>query len=808
MINLTLNQLKRPALFNLVPKFGTKVEKNDINKGGLSTEEVDRNVTLPFELMREVEVSSSDTTTKIQYDAKIAIVGSDPVTLTLDKASYKGCVITITNRSTEQATIVLSEGNQKNIESKKSLVLEWDGTAWNDTALVVDSTVSEDSNKPVSSAAVYQKATEITESYTQAIAGETTARSEAITAVEQKVTEETNARTNADTALGTRIDEEVGDLDGLKTTAKSSAVAAINELYDTVQQGGGDSPVPTPTPDNAGLYDLKEYIDDPYIQKDDSWYDLIIDSNEKLAQWRDASSITGRVGPNRVKIKKGTWTCTGIYTPDHSPTSTPVQSSLIFSECVHAEPGAKLVLKGFTYGLFDAKVYLGDNTDTSSITVHNVQARYIRNLMLEIQPLIAYYGSYVYGMHNCSMHILPDYHLSVDNTALPVCQYLLCAPHYHNKYKDNSAAFISMSYLDANVHKLRMHVQDCVILCGVMTDIVSYSSITAEIPAYAFCMSGKEQPTLLSAKIAHDTHIAITITDNYTDILEAIVSGSNNDSSINFLTTYGIVPIVIIGMLTSIATYCTVSIEAKSYTTHNSDASRIFGHNVMPMILAFIPNSRHTYNENTAIFDHCSARIDLGGHGITFTGRQTTSAPTGQFANTLIGFGLLNSISVQNPTVITNCIATIYAANYTVPTFQPEDTPVDKTIGFSGLTNLFDCKAYIYGYNPMGHTDVKDNLHSVFGFVNCDNVTNCAAALRMCAAKPDSIGFTQCTGMFKCTANSKWLVTGEYKDNVHTPVSVLPFNTANCSATIGSYSADAAVASTATGGYNVDIGMI
>ena len=134
MINLTLNQLKRPALSNLVPKFGTKVEKNDINKGGLSTEEVDRNVTLPFELMREVEVSSSDTTTKIQYDAKIAIVGSSPVTLTLDKASYKGCVITITNRSTEQATIVLSEDNQKNMESKKSLVLEWDGTAWNDTA--------------------------------------------------------------------------------------------------------------------------------------------------------------------------------------------------------------------------------------------------------------------------------------------------------------------------------------------------------------------------------------------------------------------------------------------------------------------------------------------------------------------------------------------------------------------------------------------------------------------------------------------------------------------------------------------------
>ena len=233
MINLTLNQLKRPALSNLVPTFGTKVEKNDINKGGLSTEEVDKNITLPFELMREVEVSSSDTTTKIQYDAKIAIVGSSPVTLTLDKASYKGCVITITNRSTEQATIVLSEDNQKNLESKKSLVLEWDGTAWNDTALVVDSTISEESNKPVSSAAVYQKATEITEAYTQAIAGETTARSEAITAVEQKVTEETDARTQADTALGTRIDEEVEARTNADTNF-TQQIEAIERLHATL----------------------------------------------------------------------------------------------------------------------------------------------------------------------------------------------------------------------------------------------------------------------------------------------------------------------------------------------------------------------------------------------------------------------------------------------------------------------------------------------------------------------------------------------------------------------------------------------
>lgn len=50
-----------------------------------------------------------------------------------------------------------------------------------------------------------------------------------------RIDDEVTARTNADTVLGNNI----GSLDNLKTTDKSSAVAAINELYDTVQQGGG-----------------------------------------------------------------------------------------------------------------------------------------------------------------------------------------------------------------------------------------------------------------------------------------------------------------------------------------------------------------------------------------------------------------------------------------------------------------------------------------------------------------------------------------------------------------------------------------
>lgn len=79
-------------------------------------------------------------------------------------------------------------------------------------------------------------------------------------------------RRKNDETLGTRIDNEVTDrakadlilddriglLNSLKTTDKSSTVAAINEIYDTVQQnGGGGSATPTPIPsDNIAIISI------------------------------------------------------------------------------------------------------------------------------------------------------------------------------------------------------------------------------------------------------------------------------------------------------------------------------------------------------------------------------------------------------------------------------------------------------------------------------------------------------------------------------------------------------------------------
>lgn len=105
MIDLTLNSFLHPDLVGLKPQFGTIIERTAENKGGLSTAQTDNNMAMPFALMRPVTVATSDTTSKVEYDAKLLLTGSSKVTITLDRASYDGCRITITNRATEEAII-------------------------------------------------------------------------------------------------------------------------------------------------------------------------------------------------------------------------------------------------------------------------------------------------------------------------------------------------------------------------------------------------------------------------------------------------------------------------------------------------------------------------------------------------------------------------------------------------------------------------------------------------------------------------------------------------------------------------------
>lgn len=105
MIDLTLNGFLHPDILGLSPQFGTIITRDAENKGGLSTAQTDTNMGLPFSLMRPVPVSSSDTTSQIEFDAKILITGNSEVTITLDRAVYEGCRLTITNRASESAII-------------------------------------------------------------------------------------------------------------------------------------------------------------------------------------------------------------------------------------------------------------------------------------------------------------------------------------------------------------------------------------------------------------------------------------------------------------------------------------------------------------------------------------------------------------------------------------------------------------------------------------------------------------------------------------------------------------------------------
>lgn len=130
MIDLTLARLKRPALADFNPVFGTVVTKTDRNKGGLSTEEVDANMALSYELMREVEVYNSDETSQIEYDAKMAFMGDNPITLTVKNATYAGCTIQITHRGSQPCQIQWNDTEVLDMVRGDILNLIWNETQW------------------------------------------------------------------------------------------------------------------------------------------------------------------------------------------------------------------------------------------------------------------------------------------------------------------------------------------------------------------------------------------------------------------------------------------------------------------------------------------------------------------------------------------------------------------------------------------------------------------------------------------------------------------------------------------------------
>lgn len=136
MIDLTLNSFLHPDLVGLKPPFGTIIKRTAENKGGLSTAQTDNNMAMPFALMRPVAVAKSDTTSKVEYDAKLLLTGTAALTIALDDATYQGCTVTVVNGSGATATIAAvtrmngAAGGLATVEAYAALTLTFVNGGW------------------------------------------------------------------------------------------------------------------------------------------------------------------------------------------------------------------------------------------------------------------------------------------------------------------------------------------------------------------------------------------------------------------------------------------------------------------------------------------------------------------------------------------------------------------------------------------------------------------------------------------------------------------------------------------------------
>jgi hypothetical protein len=125
-LDLTLNSFEVPALSEYIPPFGHKKQK-----GGLSTQEVNNNIMMPFLNMRPTIVTENSVTTRIEYDAKLVFFANlqNAVNLDLEKASYIGCEILIYNLSAHACTVNKNTWNYT-VPAGGYIKLKWNGSAW------------------------------------------------------------------------------------------------------------------------------------------------------------------------------------------------------------------------------------------------------------------------------------------------------------------------------------------------------------------------------------------------------------------------------------------------------------------------------------------------------------------------------------------------------------------------------------------------------------------------------------------------------------------------------------------------------
>lgn len=146
-INLTLDSLIVPDITGYSQPFGTKVVRNNVNLGGLSTMEVNNNILMAFAKMRPTPIGASSDTTQVEYDAKLVFPlplqneEDASKTLTLGSGTYIGCTITISNVATVKNYVALGTGYPTlTMDANSMLTLVWNGKRWINTCVKVSTT--------------------------------------------------------------------------------------------------------------------------------------------------------------------------------------------------------------------------------------------------------------------------------------------------------------------------------------------------------------------------------------------------------------------------------------------------------------------------------------------------------------------------------------------------------------------------------------------------------------------------------------------------------------------------------------------
>jgi hypothetical protein len=129
-IDTTLKSFLVPDLQEYTPPFGTKVIRNAINNGGLSTQEVNDNVMMPFAKQRPFVITEDSETDSIEFNASF-VINKENITLSL-KDAFIGCVIKIlfAENGKIEYTNIFGETNNDEILKNRTIEYSYTGTGW------------------------------------------------------------------------------------------------------------------------------------------------------------------------------------------------------------------------------------------------------------------------------------------------------------------------------------------------------------------------------------------------------------------------------------------------------------------------------------------------------------------------------------------------------------------------------------------------------------------------------------------------------------------------------------------------------